>query len=530
MALPSWAANYSGYGEPSDNFVYNTTGDARAVAKSPVGAFGNAITTDEDGNPIAKTADFSQNFQVFDPSSNSWNELSAPHYEERSYQWTGLNAPEYNQAFLDKISGQADAYDSARLQTPGALGQAIDRPDLSEFSPMGGDQNQRELTFLMQSGGLNGIQMTPQQIDSAWAQINSSTPAAQAARDTDDGFGDIMQLAMMAGAIYLGGAAMGAWGGGGAAAGATGAAGAGALGTAGAWAPLAGAAEFATPGFIESAMIAGSEAGALGLTAAESAALSAGTSATAGYVGGALTPDNLLSSGIRSAGQEAISSAVSGRDFSPGNVATGIISNTAGGATSAGVRDALGGELPSPITNALSSGAGGGVRAAISGGDVGNAIVGNAVGSGVASGVNQAIGGQFQSVANAAGRAAGEVATGRNIGDALASGAGTLSGNAAGNAVNEIASSAGIEKGLFTYLAGSLVGAIVSGGVTGALTGSPADRDQSNPAIQPDGRTGNRYMGTPEFAGLTDRNATQSSGGLIGFTSRAVKRANERKA
>lgn len=201
MTTPSWASTYSGYGPPdTSTYAYNPTGDARAVGVfGGFGGFGGGL----------------QSIQRFDPNANSWTDLAAPHSEERGYQWAGLNSPEYATAFNDQLSHSTlSPLEQMRLSTPGAIGQAISRPDLSQFSSLGGDQNLRELTFDQQAGGQN-LGITPEQQKQIDAQISSSTPSAQSARAhaNDSPLGGLGQLAALAAIIYSGGSLAGLWGG-----------------------------------------------------------------------------------------------------------------------------------------------------------------------------------------------------------------------------------------------------------------------------------------------------------------------------
>lgn len=114
----------------------------------------------------------------------------------------------------------------------------------------------------------------------AMAQAKGQAEADRQAAEDDDGFGGLMQLALLAAAIYSGGAALGAWGGAGAASGAG----------------LAGAAEGALGGALGSGMTAG---GGLGLTTGGGLGLT-GTATGLGTVGagGALTSAGLAGTGL----------------------------------------------------------------------------------------------------------------------------------------------------------------------------------------------------------------------------------------
>lgn len=196
MALPSWASNYSGYGNDLTNWDYNEVGDIRRQKTT------NPFYSEAgEGLINLMGPTFYGGLQRFDTNTNTWTDLAAPHQEERSYQWAGVNSPEYQQAFLDRISGTADAYDLARLSTPGAIGQAITRSDLSDFSPLGGTQLDRENTFYHQLD-TPGIELTPEQLRIAEAQIASSTPEAQDARDVDTFLEDIAPMIAIVGAGF----------------------------------------------------------------------------------------------------------------------------------------------------------------------------------------------------------------------------------------------------------------------------------------------------------------------------------------
>jgi hypothetical protein len=113
---------------------------------------------------------------------------------------------------------------------------------------------------------------TPAELAAGNNFLANENPAAQSARDDpDEGLGTFGTLAMIALAVYTGGAAIGAWGGAGVA---------GTVGAGAAWMPsLAAGAEFAVAG------ISAAEAAALsyaGFTAAEIGVLGAGVAAIAG--------------------------------------------------------------------------------------------------------------------------------------------------------------------------------------------------------------------------------------------------------
>ena len=154
-----------------------------------------------------------------DPNTKADDALTGmgEHDESARSMWAGYNSQQYVGA-LNKSAAQRTALDKARLESPGAIGQALIRPDLVGLNSLG--MSGAELAFYDPNLlAKYGITLTPQQQSAIASQLANSTPQAQ--DDGDGGFG-LMQLAMLVAAVYSGGAALGAWGAGaGVAAGAT---------------------------------------------------------------------------------------------------------------------------------------------------------------------------------------------------------------------------------------------------------------------------------------------------------------------
>ncbi len=143
---------------------------------------------------------------------NWWN--PGEHDEAASYSWAGVNSPQY----LEALSARTPSpLQQSRLQTPGALGQALTRSEASLTGGSNEDDFRQELAFLSSVNGvLPGMEnyLTPQMQTAIRQQINDSSATAQDARAGDgDSFGDLMKLAALAAAVYSGGSALGAWGG-----------------------------------------------------------------------------------------------------------------------------------------------------------------------------------------------------------------------------------------------------------------------------------------------------------------------------
>lgn len=162
-------------------------------------------------------------YQYADPTADQtangawqlWN--PGEHLEEEKYRWAGVNSQAYSDAFKNQFAGTTlSPLEQARLSMPGALGQAVTRSESSLTGGNNEDDARQELAFYMAQPGmmekLQGV-FTPAQMAAAQDQLSQSSASAQASRDTDDGFGDIMKLAALAAAIYAGGSALGAWGG-----------------------------------------------------------------------------------------------------------------------------------------------------------------------------------------------------------------------------------------------------------------------------------------------------------------------------
>jgi hypothetical protein len=144
-----------------------------------------------------------------DPNTTADDVLTGmgEHDESARYTWAGYNSPQYVAA-LNKAAAERTALDNARLASPGAIGAALSRPDLVGLNSLG--MSGAELAFYDPATlANNGIRLTAQQQAARDSQIANSTPAAQ--DDGDGGFGPL-QLAMLALAIYSGGASAGLWG------------------------------------------------------------------------------------------------------------------------------------------------------------------------------------------------------------------------------------------------------------------------------------------------------------------------------
>ena len=157
-------------------------------------------------------------------ADGTWSASGTPeHAESMSYVQNAANSPEVDkliayarsggtlnpeqQAFMANPLLGMDSYGQGNMRWGGAL-NLFD----NQFSPQ-------------QAGGLSisGLSqyLTPEQLAAGQQFVQQESPAAQSARDDSGGFG-LMELAMLAAAVYSGGAALGAWGAGaGAAAGAT---------------------------------------------------------------------------------------------------------------------------------------------------------------------------------------------------------------------------------------------------------------------------------------------------------------------
>ncbi len=449
---------------------------------------------------------------------------------------------------------------------PWIAGQSIVRPEIPDpykgVSDPTAHENQAAGKALYDQYGVAAQDYSQEATN--WSLNNSST--AQAARDDDDLFGGMLPLILIGAAMILGpqmlaGAtagevaaadiiaaelagetAMASWVTGYegilAAEGLSGAALPAAAETVASGgllstptAQVASGGQFALPTATETAAASLSDAAAVGFTPGETAALSAGTNPAAGYVGGALAPNNLLTNAATQVGKEALTSGLTGRDFDLGNVATGMIGSVAGGATSAGVGNALStAGAPAPITSGVASGAGAGVNAAITGGDVGNAMLGAGVASGVTTGLIGATNPNPSDISNnqwaatdavgpftvgelagTAGQVAGSVATGNSLENALAQGAGSLAGNAAGDALAGL----GVDQGIFTNIVGSLVSGAVTSGLSNPDNAATAATNNTPAEPAP-------YRGSPELGRFTQDTEADNEGP---FVSRAVARA-----
>jgi hypothetical protein len=155
-------------------------------------------------------------------ADGSWSNAGTPeHAESMSYVQKAADSAEVDKLIAyARAGGSLNAEQSAFLANPllgmdsygqGSRWGAINLFD-NQFSP--------QQSGALQQFGVNA-NLSPADIAAGQQFNQEQSPAAQSARSDSGGFG-LMQLAMLAAAVYSGGAALGAWGAGaGAAAGAT---------------------------------------------------------------------------------------------------------------------------------------------------------------------------------------------------------------------------------------------------------------------------------------------------------------------
>jgi hypothetical protein len=202
-------------------------------------------------------------------ADGSWSAAGTPeHSESAGYVTTAANSPE-----VDKLVAYARAGGTLNPEQQAFMANPLLGMDsFGQSGRWGGSQNLFDNSFdPQQSGALQQFGLSsyvPQQYLAAGQQFNQEqSPAAQSARDDSGGlFGgmDIGTLAMLAAAIYTGGAAGGLWGG------------------LGEGAALAGAGEAATLGSLGSGTMGVNLAGlgSYGTTAGMAGALGSGLSGT----------------------------------------------------------------------------------------------------------------------------------------------------------------------------------------------------------------------------------------------------------
>jgi hypothetical protein len=228
-------------------------------------------------------------------ADGSWSVSGTPeHSESAGYVTTAANSPE-----VDKLVAYARAGGTLNPEQQAFMANPLLGMDsFGQSGRWGGSQNLFDNSFdPQQSGALQQFGLSsyvPQQYLAAGQQFNQEqSPAAQSARDDSGGlFGgmDIGQLAMLAAAIYSGGAAGGLWGG------------------LGEGAALAGAGEAATLGSLGSGTMGVNLAGlgGYGTTAGMAGALGSGLSGT---TLASLGLDAAALGGMGAAGAGALSSA-----------------------------------------------------------------------------------------------------------------------------------------------------------------------------------------------------------------------------
>lgn len=141
-------------------------------------------------------------FKMLDPATGQWNWWNpGEHNEESIYRWAGLNSQEYKDAYDRVMSGVGSPLDVARVQMPGAFGQALTRTDQSLTGSGGStDDNatnfRQELAFYMSDPTIrSGLEQyyTPGMLSQIQSQLESSSASAQASRDPGGNpLGDVM--------------------------------------------------------------------------------------------------------------------------------------------------------------------------------------------------------------------------------------------------------------------------------------------------------------------------------------------------
>lgn len=257
------------------------------------------------------------------------------HDESGRSFWAGLTSSQYSEA-ARKSEADRTALERARLSTPGAIGQALIRPDLVGLNPYG--MTGAELAFYSHDQNLmNSLsgQYTPEMRAAIQQQISRSTPQAQ---DDGDGglFGDLAPLILAGAGLYFGLPALGE-----------------ALGGAGVLGGEAALAGSAAKGMALGSGI--STGGGLGITGAGGTGLT-GSIAGLGSVGtgGAITSAGLLGSGLTAGGIAGATGLLSGIGGAAETAALGSgVSSTASGVT--GLTGSATGSLTAGNLGALGS-------------------------------------------------------------------------------------------------------------------------------------------------------------------------------
>lgn len=146
-------------------------------------------------------------YQYIDPTNDSqadgkWERRTTPHLEEEGYLWSGVNSDQYTQALINQHLGKASPLEAARLITPGAIGQALTRPDSVMYNPLGISGAEKE--WLNEAGTLDktGYQMTPEERAAGYNMWNWTTPESEARRS--GGLNPLMIAAVLAACVTMG--------------------------------------------------------------------------------------------------------------------------------------------------------------------------------------------------------------------------------------------------------------------------------------------------------------------------------------
>ena len=150
-------------------------------------------------------------------TDGSWSAAGTPeHSESAGYVTTAANSPE-----VDKLIAYARSGGTLNPEQQAFLANPLLGMDsYGQGSRWGGSLNLFDNQFSPQQAGalsISGLSsyLTPEQLAAGQQFVQQESPAAQSARDDDGGLfgGDLGKLAMLAAAIYTGGAAGGLWGG-----------------------------------------------------------------------------------------------------------------------------------------------------------------------------------------------------------------------------------------------------------------------------------------------------------------------------
>lgn len=129
-----------------------------------------------------------------------------PHAEELSYQLAGFSDQRNVENWLKQQRGETlSSLEMMLVDNPGMAGQAALRPDIPDVyqgvaDPRAADGGPAKLQALYDKYGVTSSDYSAAATN--WALNNSA--AAQAARDTDDGFGDLLQIAAIGAGLYFG--------------------------------------------------------------------------------------------------------------------------------------------------------------------------------------------------------------------------------------------------------------------------------------------------------------------------------------